>query len=59
MTFNCAGKDMGLIATNIKGVIKAKVRTKVEDQAIGERISCYLVMQELSQQGNSCKERRV
>jgi hypothetical protein len=28
MTFNCAGKDMGLIPTNIKGAIAAKQRTK-------------------------------
>jgi hypothetical protein len=54
MTFNCAGKDMGLITTNIKGAMMAKQRTKVEEQATGERISCYLVMQERSQQGNSC-----
>jgi stage V sporulation protein SpoVS len=30
---------MGLIPTNIKGAIAAKLRTKMEDQAIGERIS--------------------
>jgi hypothetical protein len=39
MTFNCSGEDMGLIATNIKGAIQAKLRTKMQNQATGERIS--------------------
>jgi hypothetical protein len=30
---------MGLIATNIKGAISAKIRTKMKERAIGERIS--------------------
>lgn len=52
--FELSWQGYGFNTHKYQGGNGGKTENKMEDQAIGERISCYLVMLERSQQGNSC-----